>query len=69
MTAAIPDLILRPANQKEPDKIMRGDMVLFAYEESTMAITYKLGSVTRSEYTKDCRIQLFQCPANWFAIK
>ena len=52
-TSAIPDLLLRPANQKDPDKIRRGDMVLFAYEESTMAITYKLGLVTRLEFDGD----------------
>ena len=52
-TAAIPDLLLRPANHKDPDKIRRGDMVLFAYEESAMAITYKLGLVTRLEFDSD----------------
>ena len=52
-TSAIPDLLLRPSNQKDPDKIRRGDMVLFAYEESTVAITYKLGLVTRLEFDGD----------------
>lgn len=52
-TAAIPDLLLRPANHKDPDKIRRGDMVLFAYEESAMAVTYKLGLVTRLEFDSD----------------
>ena len=52
-TSAIPDLLLRPSSQKDPDKIRRGDMVLFAYEESTMAITYKLGLVTRLEFDGD----------------
>ena len=52
-TAAIPDLLLRPANHKDPDKIMRGDVVLFPYEESTLAITYKLALVTRLEFDSD----------------
>ena len=52
-TSAIPDLLLRPSNQKDPDKIRRGDMVLFAYEENAMAITYKLGLVTRLEFDGD----------------
>ena len=52
-TAAIPDLLLRPTRQKDPDKIRRGDMVLFAYEESAIAITYKLGLVTRLEFDGD----------------
>ena len=52
-TAAIPDLLLRPASQKDPDKIRRGDIVLFTYEESAMAVTYKLGLVTRLEFDSD----------------
>ena len=52
-TAAIPDLLLRPANHKDPDKIMRGDVVLFPYEESTLAVTYKLALVTRLEFDSD----------------
>ena len=52
-TAAIPDLLLRPTNHKEPDKIMRGDVVLFPYEESTLAVTYKLALVTRLEFDSD----------------
>ena len=53
-TAAIPDLLLKPDNYDESEKmIMEGDIVLFPYEDNAISRTYKLGLVTDLELDSD----------------
>ena len=53
-TNSIPDLLLRPKSHSHgKTEIKVGDVILFAYEESPIAINYKLGLVMNLEYDSD----------------
>ena len=53
-TNSIPDLLLRPKSYNhDKTEIKVGDVILFAYEESPIAINYKLGLVMNLEYDSD----------------
>ena len=53
-TNSIPDLLLRPKSHSHDKTIIEvGNVILFAYEESPIATTYKLGLVMNLEYDSD----------------
>ena len=53
-TAAIPQLLLKPALHDSKEKPLEiGDVILFPYQQSSLSTTYKLGLITNIELDSD----------------
>ena len=53
-TAAIPQLLLKPALHDSKEKPLEiGDVILFPYQENSLSTTYKLGLITNIELDSD----------------